>query len=429
MRPPAQKTHVIYYILKDAFEQIKTQLYKTGQTALLIRFDTADASLADGVIYSLGIEFERGERADFSLLDFSDPYSMYLAPGDTPDGRRQKESASPSFGTTLFQGPLEIYFPKSSELSLKVPKHVEVGRATRVLIDHGASVNGSGYCQLKLLKALEIEALTITETSKAPGEPDIEAEPDLAPLVADVTVPEEEGVDRKISISYKGTPEILFVDEQNYVPDKMLLGAVSSTGQDTSNSNPEFMMESSVPLKVRRGDAKGSLKLSPLGPTASVQHKLELPLSPTLYLAIQQLLEQLKAAGRSLNNIVRVRTASAEAVKVFLIPMEIEADDIGVWHVLAVRNIEGKTKLLNYRKAAHRVESSLSASLAVNGSYSIQRPPSTLVSSANAVSGEELGGERRAADKLNAQWSPRTGKRISDREEIEERKKRRSRVL
>jgi hypothetical protein len=57
--------------------------------------------IADGVLFSIGLEFDKGHRSELTLLDFGEPYHLWLP---FADNDKRHGQAFPSFPLHEFQG-------------------------------------------------------------------------------------------------------------------------------------------------------------------------------------------------------------------------------------------------------------------------------------------------------------------------------------
>jgi hypothetical protein len=174
-------------------------------------------------------------------------------------------------------GPVELYIPTNREVRLKVPRDVDAGFVRKIFVEHGASVNGSGYCQVKLLNNLEVEQFRLIETSTGPDFGNGEASGDIASegesvsgalmaLIDDVDLGalERPSVHRKLALTFKNAPQLLLVDENNYQANKMLESSPDNEAVQQDSSSKEkagFVFTSEDRLKVKRGKGPADITL------------------------------------------------------------------------------------------------------------------------------------------------------------------------
>lgn len=326
------------------------------------------------MLYSLGVEFEDGTKADFSFFNLGEAHAAFVTTGDSSLDRLKKSSPEPVFQRLTFTGPAEISLPRRQELSVRVPRQVDVGSLRRVVLGPNAAVNISAFTQMRLLNSigLDIDAVEIIEDQVPPEQLRSDAAP-ASSLVAGVPLPPPDRIVKRLVVKYRGTPEVALSDRASYRADRLLKSAIASSSADSASPGTStLVVESDSALKLKRGgNAQEIILTNPLADgntvassTASPSTQvLAIDLTPNSVQMFRHVAAQFQASGKRLADIRRLHSATAEAVKVFNIPMKIETEDIATWDVEAVRTVEGKTKLLNASKLPTRVQISIGPQL------------------------------------------------------------------
>jgi hypothetical protein len=366
----------LYHIWKPIIEQVGYEALaqlQAKESVELRSIETTNAQIANGVYYHIRLELDQAEQIELTMLDHDDPHFMWL-PSDDPRVESSQETR-PLLPRMEFRGPMELIFPASREVRMKLPRYVDAGSFRKLILEKGAHVNTSGFVEATLMNALIVNNLSLMVTNRPSFE-------ELQRLAANGLLGNT--FTHKLILSLKNIPKIMLTSDVDFKPAHSVnyLDDGSSTGVNYNSRDAVF--ESDELLKVKRKsnteiivynstvaeqNKKRSVRRESLLNSASLRsatelqegYEVEIPINAHLAGLLQQFMMQLQSANVKSKTIKKILSGKAEAVKCFMIPIRVtDASGEALWHVLAIKRITGQTVVLNVQKVPEVPDISIS---------------------------------------------------------------------